>query len=159
MQRKTDGSKEEALKRALKFLSYRSRSVAEIRAKLTQCGFTHAITEAILQKLHSLNLLNDETFTRNWVRHRVADRGYGPLRIDRELRRKGISRSLIGQALKENLGEEESRERARRLVEKRFRDEDLGDARIFRRAVAFLQRRGYRDSVIAEVLQQPLNDN
>ena len=44
------------------------------------------------------------------------------------------------------------------LLEKKFRGKDLGDRRILSRAVAFLKRRGYRSSVIAEVLKLPFQD-
>jgi len=88
----------------------------------------------------------------------VEDRGYGPLRIERELRQKGISRPLICQIVEETFGLEQGKERAKRLLAKRFGGQDLGDTRVLRRAVAFLQRRGYHDSVIAELLKQPFDD-
>jgi len=152
------GSQEEALKRAFKFLSYRPRSEAEVQAKLTQSGFSPQDVNAILEKLRSLNLLNDETFARGWARGRAEGRGYGPLRIERELRQKGIAKPLISQVVKETFGREEGKEKARGLVEKRFRGKDLGDRKVLHRAVAFLQRRGYRSSVIAEVLKQPVDE-
>lgn len=149
---------DEALKRALKFLAYRPRSETEVRAKLTQLGFPNKVIEATVRKLLSLNFVNDETFARNWALGRVEGRGYGPLRIERELRQKGIAKSLINEVLKETSGREEGKERARTLLEKRFKGKDLGDEKVLRRAVAFLQRRGYRDSVIAELLRQPPGD-
>lgn len=152
------GSQEEALQRAFKFLSYRPRSEAEVQAKLTQSGFSPQDVNAILEKLRSLNLLNDETFARGWARGRAEGRGYGPLRIERELRQKGIAKPLISQVVKETFGREEGKEKARGLVEKRFRGKDLGDRKVLHRAVAFLQRRGYRSSVIAEVLKQPVDE-
>ncbi|MBI3060592.1 MAG: RecX family transcriptional regulator, partial [Deltaproteobacteria bacterium] len=48
---------------------------------------------------------------------------------------------------------------ARGLLERRFRGKDLGDRKVFNRAIAFLQRRGYRSSVIAEVLGEPLGED
>ncbi len=158
MARKGDGSPEEALQRAFKFLSYRPRSEAEVRAKLSQLGFPQKSVEATLEKLRTLNLLDDEIFARGWVRGRAEGRGYGPLRIERELRQKGIATSLIRQVVKETFGQEAGKERARGLVAKRFRGKDLGDRKILHRAIGFLQRRGYRSSVIAEVLGEPLDD-
>ncbi len=152
------GSQEEALKRAFKFLSYRPRSEAEVQAKLTQSGFSPQDVNAILEKLRSLNLLNDETFARNWARGRAEGRGYGPLRIERELRQKGIGPSMIRETLRETFGEGEGREKARALLEKKFRGKDLEDQKILRRAVAFLQRRGYRGSDITEILKTPVED-
>ena len=154
----TGASLEVAFNRAVKFLSYRARSVAEVRAKLAQLGFSRDTTEGAVKKLLALKLLNDGTFARAWASSRVEGRGYGPLRVERELKQKGIAKSLIAQILDETFNRQQGKERAKQLLEKRFRGEDLSDAKVLRRAVAFLQRRGYRDSVIAEILKQPLGD-
>lgn len=153
MDRKQESSPEAALKRAFKFLSYRSRSEVEVRSKLAQWGFPQEVVEATLEKLHSLNFLNDEAFARGWAQGRSGDRGYGPLRVERELRQKGVANDLIRQVVEETYGREEGKETARKLLEKRFHDKDLSDPKILRRAIGFLKRRGYRDSVIAEVLK------
>lgn len=159
MARKGDGSPEEALQRAFKFLSYRPRSEAEVRARLSRLGFPQKSVEATLEKLRTLNLLDDEIFARGWVRGRAEGRGYGPLRIERELRQKGIAKSLIRQVVQETFGQEEGKERARALVAKRFRGKDLGDRKVLHRAIGFLQRRGYRSSMIAEILGQLSSDD
>lgn len=151
-------SHEEALKRALKFLGYRPRSEKEVRTKLTRLTFSQETIEATLKRLRSLDLLNDEAFARDWASARVEGRGYGPLRIERELRQKGIAKALVNQVVRETFKQQEGKERARALLERRFRGQDLNDRKILQRAVAFLQRRGYRNSVIAEVLRQPLEE-
>jgi len=158
MAKKQGGSKEQALRRAYKFLGYRPRSEAEVRAKLARLGFPQKIIETTLEKLRSLDFLNDEAFARNWAQTRTESRGYGPLRIERELREKGIAKSVIAQVVREAFGLEQGREQARKLVEKRFKGKDLRDRKILHRAVGFLQRRGYRDSVIAELVKEPLED-
>ena len=155
---KRGGNQEEALKRAYKFLSYRPRSEAEVRAKLGQLGFSHKSVDTTLEKLRSLRLLNDEAFARGWARGRAEGRGYGPLRIERELRQKGIAKPLISQVVKETFGLQEGKERARALVQKRFQRKDLSDRKVLHRAVSFLQRRGYPGSVIAEVLKLPVDE-
>ena len=158
MPAKQDGSQQEALRRAFKFLSYRPRSEAEVRTKLGRLGFPQKSVDTTLEKLRSLSLLNDEAFARDWARGRAEGRSYGPLRIERELRQKGIAELLIRQVVQETFGQEEGKERARGLVAKRFRGKDLGDRKILHRAMSFLQRRGYRSSVIAEVLKQPVDE-
>lgn len=159
MPREQEESPEGARKAALRFLGYCPRSEAEVRAKLAHLGFSETIVETALERLRSLNYVNDEIFAREWARSKAEGRGYGPLRIERELRQKGIARSLIRQVVKETFGQQEGRERARGLVAKRFRGKDLGDRKVLHRAVAFLQRRGYRSSVIAEVLGEPVGED
>ncbi len=158
MTRKDDGEFEEALKRALKFLGYRARTEEQVRMKLTQLGFSQTTVDATRERLRSLNLLNDETFARDWAMTRATDHGYGLQRIERELRQKGISESLIGPILQETFAEQGERERAKALVQKRFAGKDLKDNKVLRRVVTFLQRRGYRNSDIVELLGQPLDD-
>jgi regulatory protein len=148
-------SADEAFKRALKFLSYRARSEAEVRSKLTRLGFPQKNILSTLARLRSLNLLNDEIFARNWAWSRAERRGYGPLKVAGELRQKGISQQLVRQVLRETFGQQGVKERAKSLLEKKFRDQDLNDRRVLRRAADFLQRRGYHDDVIAELLREP----
>jgi regulatory protein len=153
------GSGEEAFNRALKFLGFRARSEAEVRTKLIQAEFAPKIVDLTLEKLRGLKLLDDEAFARGFARARIEDRGYGPLRLEQELRRKGVGKALIGRILDENFARHGGKERARALVEKRFRGKDLTDAKSLRRAISFLQRRGYRDAIIGEILRQPLRDD
>jgi len=153
------GSEDEAFKRAVKYLSYRARSESELQAKLAQSGFSLKIIEPTLEKLRSLKLLDDEAFARSFAETRIEDRGYGPLRLERELRRKGIANSFITRLLDEAFAQNGGKERARALLGKRFHGKNLSDAKTLRRAIGFLQRRGYRDSVIAEVLKQPVDED
>jgi len=158
MTRKENGDFEEALKRALRYLGYRARTEEQVRIKLTQLGFPQTTVEATLERLRSLNLLNDETFARDWAMTRATNHGYGLQRIARELRQKGISESLMVPILQETFAERGEREQAKALVQKRFAGKDLKDNKVLRRVIAFLQRRGYRDSDIVELLGQPLDD-
>ena len=147
------GTPQEALQRALRYLSFRARSEREVRDKLRLLGFPSKTIESTLERLRTLNLLNDEQFARTWAVTRVEGQGFGPLRIEKELRAKGVSRSLIDQTVVEAIGPAEGRERAQALLEKRFANKDLRDPKVRRRVAGYLQRRGYRNSVIAEVLQ------
>jgi SOS response regulatory protein OraA/RecX len=56
--------------------------------------------------------------------------------------------------LRETFGGNNERERARLVLEKHFRRETLDDTKILRRAAAFLQRRGYNETVILDLLRQ-----
>ncbi|MBI4529844.1 MAG: regulatory protein RecX [Deltaproteobacteria bacterium] len=159
MATKHSANKEEALKKAVKFLGLRPRSETEVRTRLTRLGFSREIVTTTLERLRSLNYLNDESFARAWAVGKAGGRGYGPLRIESELEAKGIAKPLIQKVIKEIFGNGEGKEQARVVLEKRFRGRDLAkEAKLVRRAIVFLQRRGYRNSVIAELVQQPIED-
>jgi len=56
--------------------------------------------------------------------------------------------------LRETFGGNNERDRARQALEKQFRRERLDDPKTLRRAAAFLQRRGYSETVILDLLRQ-----
>jgi len=112
-----------------------------------------------LEKLCSLNYLNDETFARNWARSRAETRGYGPKRIEQELRTKGIAPALIREVMRETFGEVDESARANSLLEKTFKGKRFDDPKMVRRAVVFLQRRVYSSKVIFDLLKYPLEDD
>lgn len=80
------------------------------------------------------------------------------MRIERELREKGVDRTLINRVVQETLDQRDERESARRLLARRFKGKELREGKMLHRAVGFLQRRGYRSAVIAEVLRMPVED-
>lgn len=116
------------------------------------------MAETILAKLRSLNYLDDQTFARNWARSRAETRGYGPKKIDQELRTRGIGQALIQEVIRETFGPGDESENARKLLEKRFKNKKLEGPKMLRRAAAFLERRGYSRQVIVELLNGPLEE-
>ena len=149
------GSAEEALKRALRFLSFRDHTEEELRVRLARAGFAPKTVEATLHRLSELHYIDDERFARHWVFTRAEDRGYGRARIARELLDKGLPHSLIEPILDEAATEEKERKRARALLEKRFKGKDLNDRRTLHQAGNFLLRQGYSDALVAELLHLP----
>jgi len=137
----------------------RARSGAEIAGYLRRLGGTTAVIDAALEKLRRLNYINDGIFARNWALWRAQNQGYGPGRIDQELKKKGLVDSDIGAALKEIFDQENEEERARKILQKRFAGKNLQEPRTLRRAIAFLQRRGYSSKVIFVLLGQSVDDN
>jgi regulatory protein len=106
-----------------------------------------------LQKLRRLRYAGDASFARDWARSRADGRGYGPRRIEQELRARGVEDSIILDALRGTFGGGDERQRAERLLAKQFHRERLNDPKILRRAAAFLQRRGYNETLIQSLLQ------
>lgn len=145
--------REDALQRALRYLGYRPRSEAELRNYLRQRGYDGAAIDQSVERLRQLNYLNDGNFARSWTASKVTSRGYGPKRIENELRVKGIKPALIRDTVAEAFGDGEERRNAKRLIARRYKDLDLKDPRQLQRAAAFLLRRGYSSKVIYEILK------
>jgi regulatory protein len=143
------------LQHALRYLGYRPRSEAEIRSYLRRRGYPPGVSDQVLEKLRSLNYVNDGSFARNWALTKAQSRGYGPRRIEQELRTKGIVPSLIREVIRETLDQCDEKTQAKKLLAKQFNSENIRDLKTLRRAAAFLQRRGYSNQVISDLLRCP----
>lgn len=100
-----------------------------------------------------MKYVNDESFARDWALSRAQGRGFGPRRIEQELRTKGIVQSVIREVIRATLEQCDERTQAKQLLAKRFRGENFRESRTLRRAAAFLQRRGYSGQVISDLLR------
>lgn len=143
---------------ALRFLGYRPRSAAQVHDHLISRGYSPAAAAAALEKLHSLSYLNDEKFALGWANSRLSH-GYGPKRIEQELRSKGIRESLIREVLRETFDSEREANKARTLLAKKFDSQNLTDPKVARRAVGFLHRRGYSSNLIFTLLKDSTQDD
>ena len=89
------------LEAAARFLETRSRSVAEVRRRLTSAGYQPILVEGAIERLGELGMLDDEQFARDWLASRDRARPRGERAIREELRLKGIDRTTIDLVLAE----------------------------------------------------------
>jgi regulatory protein len=113
----------------------------------------------VIEKLRSLNYLNDESFARTWALGRAQGQSYGPKRIEQELRSKGITHSTIRQAVRATFDEVDETAQGKRLLERYFKNADLSEPKTLRRAAAFLMRRGYGSKVVFNLLRYPIEED
>lgn len=85
---------------ALALLARREYSREELRHKLLDRGFDAAEVSALLERLTGEHLLSDARFTEAYIFARRA-RGFGPVRIRRELQARGVADSIIDEHLDE----------------------------------------------------------
>jgi len=121
-------------------------------------GFSPEQVNSTLEELKSRNLVNDESFARDWTQLKTVERGYGPLFVERELQRRGVGQTIIQRIISETFGDGHEFEQATQIIGRRFGADDLSDPKTLKRAQALLLRRGYHSSVIADVLGENLED-
>lgn len=80
--------------KALELLARREHSRLELRQKLVQRGFPPHHIEPVLNQLVEERLLDESRYAELYAGSR-ADKGYGPLRIARELRERGIPEEQV----------------------------------------------------------------
>lgn len=137
---------------ALRFLSYRPRSEAEVHRKLSEQGFDEAVVQAVLQRLKENGLLGDEKFAQDWVENRTTFRPRSKRMLAMELRQKGVIDEEIEKALAETEDENTLAYQAASQYARRLAGVDWETFRS--RLGGHLARRGFSYGTIAPVLRQ-----
>jgi regulatory protein len=83
------------LEAAIRFLEARSRSIAEVRRRLTSAGYRANLVDSAIARLIELGVLDDDAFARAWVGSRDRARPRGERALRDELRQKGIAGPVI----------------------------------------------------------------
>lgn len=132
--------------RALNMLAFRARSSSELARSLIRKGEEKAHVDWAIARLQEQGLVDDAAFARAFTRSRVVGGKQSRRRVEQELARKGVSRSVAGEAIVDVFEEEAVDQRA--IVEEAARKKlrsmaGLEPAVQRRRLYAFLARRGY----------------
>lgn len=131
-------------------MARREHSAGELRTKLLERGYESTAVEVVLSSLQAEKLLSDARFVQEFVAARVR-RGSGPMKIQAELRAKGVTGELVAEALaglKE--GSAQGADAARR---KRFGAALPKDMQERARQARFLQQRGFTMDDIRKALK------
>ena len=138
---------------ALKYISYRSRTVREVNRKLTDKGYDIEVITLVVAFLKEYRFLDDECFARNWVASRMGDKPCGRRRIFSELIQKGVDRSFIEDSLA-GITPDLERELVVVLVEKKCRRSAFN----YNKLKGFLLRRGFSPNTVSAVLADYLKN-
>ena len=130
---------------AMRLLARREHSRAELRGKLVGRGFENDSVEELLQRLEDQDLLSDERFAMSLIASR-AETGYGPKRIDLELRTRGVSEELAREALAK--AEVDWEERVTDQVARKFGSDPAQTFPEWARRARYLERRGFGQDAI-----------
>lgn len=132
--------------RALRYLVRREHSRLELARKLTPFAESPAAVAAVLDSLASRKQLSDERFAEE--RARSLSRKYGAARIRHDLKARGISAEVAGQAASAF----DDLEKARQILQKRYRFPADSREELARRA-RFLQGRGFSTETIYRLIR------
>lgn len=142
---------ERAYDRALRFLSSRPRSVAEVARYLGGKQVPEELVAATVERLLKAGLLDDLAFARFWVENRESFRPRGRLALRHELRCKGVAEEAISAAT----GEVDENEGAYRIARSRAKRLAHVDRETFRRRLGgFLIRRGFSYETVRETIER-----
>ena len=153
-----DPAYEAAKHRALRFLSYRPRSVHELRVKLREKGSDEPTIAKVIDRFSELRYLDDDSVARQWARSYAVGRLWGNRKIEAKLRERGLATDTINRAIAEAREEISEGEAIRKIMERRFphrlTSEGISDKEQ-QRLVRHLLGKGFPSALVFEVLATP----
>jgi len=138
--------------KALKLLSYRPRSVYEIRFRLKKISPSPKLINQVINQFLEEDLLNDQEFARWWVDQRINHRPRGNFALKAELFQKGIDKEIINQVL---LTPAQEKKLAKKFISSRQTQlKSLSLRRQKIKASQWLKTRGFTSSTIYAVIDE-----
>jgi len=134
-------------------LACRDHSAYELSQKLVSKYPKHDQIAQVVADLHQAGLINEQRFVENYIYWR-CNRGYGPLRIQQELRARGVPDAMIASAL--NITDNAWFAGVRKVWQKHCKGRFAADYRLKAKQMRFLQYRGFTSEHIASVMA-PIN--
>lgn len=91
---------EKTMERALRLLSFKPRTIAQMRERLLEKEWAQAeIVDQVIERLKELGYLNDEQFAASYASSRLTVRPLGRTRLRRDLQNKKLPNQITEQAL------------------------------------------------------------
>lgn len=143
-----------AKEKALWLISYRDHSKKELADKIKRTCDEESADKAV-ERMEELGLVNDESYALHYAQKLIFTKHMSKNAVVYELARKGIDKELAAEILDEI--EVDSSEQIRMIIDKKYKN--ISDEKIRRRAVAALQRLGYRWDEIKGVIEEYAEDD
>ena len=108
--------------RAVKLLTARPRSVAELRERLLRGKNTNEeIVETVIARLREYGYLNDERFAFSYASYKVKQKPVGRRRLERDLKFKKVESTVVDEALEMVFAETPEEQLIDQAIAKRLR--------------------------------------
>ena len=150
-----------AYDRAMMMLAARGRASGELKRLLVRKGEEPRVVGLVIERLTAAGFLDDDAFARQFTRSKTTS-GISRRRIEQELGRKGVDRSVAADAVAETFAEEQVDESAaiERAAEKKLRTLGKVDELTRRRRLySYLARRGFDVDAVNDVMGRLRRDS
>jgi regulatory protein len=136
---------------SLRYLSYRDRTVLEVKNYLIKKNYDNSVVDGVIQKLIDNEFLDDYEYAKKYISYKSSNNNWGEYKISYELRKKGIAESIIHDML--NSYSDYNYEKLCNLVKSKYIDEYAVDRyKATAKAIAFLQRKGHDYEVSKKIV-------
>jgi regulatory protein len=141
--------------RALRWLTARELSEAQVRARLAEKGYTDTAIKPAVERLLQNRTLDDRRAATSVARAEARVRRHGPHRVMAKLMAMRIDRDLAKEVVRELFGDEDAAALLEKTLDIRLRGkpECLTDPRERRKVLAYLVRQGFSASAAAAAIR------
>src|SRR3984893_14251879 len=157
-QLRSEEAEQQAVDRALNYLSFRPRSRAEVRRYLQRKETPPYIIDAALERLDRLDFVNDRAFVEFWVENRDKFNPRGARALKNELRMKGVERDIVDELVDKDQDEELALRAARKKATSLAHQPGIDYSTFRNKLGAFLQRRGFGYEVMTHTVKSLWNE-
>ncbi|MCW3170526.1 RecX family transcriptional regulator [Chryseobacterium sp. 09-1422] len=144
---------EETKQKLVNYCVYQDRCHAEVEQKMREFVLIPEAKEEILLYLMKENYLNEERFTRSYIRGKFNIKHWGKTKIKIHLKQKGITEKLINRCYDE-IHEDDYLKTVKRLYENyESKLKGLKDYQKRSKTITYLRSRGFEYEVILQVIE------
>ena len=143
----------EILQKLARYCAYQERCVQELEQKMKTFEVLPSEFSEYVDWLSENNYLNEARFVEIFVRSKFNQKGWGRTKINYELRKRGISASLLAGAW-DGIDDQDYIEKARTLLQKKRDDIKAGTSpQRYQKCYNYGLSKGYESSLVRELLK------
>jgi len=145
---------------AYNYLSYRPRSLKELRSKLKEKGISESSAEEIIEYFIEHKFLDDYQYSKSYIENLKLKKPIGRRSLQQKLSMKGIDKEIIQKVIDENYSEEIELSNGITLLEKYIsKHKNIPKEKIKQKSFAYLMSRGFDYGIISEIIKETLNSD
>ena len=115
-------ARQKTFDRAVNLLTYKPRSIKELRTRLMEKEWTNsAIVEDVIKKLESYGYLDDVQFAKSFAASKLREKPIGKRVLQQKLAQKKLSKEAVAEAIEKAFEETPESELIERAITKRLR--------------------------------------
>ncbi len=147
-------SKEEILKKLMRYCAYQERSVYDVKEKMRKWQLSQRTIEEIVQTLKNEGFVDDQRFAEAFVRGKFSSRSWGRNKIRAALYAKKIEAEMIDSALQE-IDEENYENQLFKILQAKGKQIKAADDYTRKQKLAlYAQSKGYELDLIWKMIQK-----
>ena len=146
---------------AYRYLGNRNHSSFELKLKLSKKDYQKKIIDEVIKELRGKGYIDDHKFAASFVRTRVERRKEGIVKINSELRKRGISSEIISEVVGNSSDDPIYLSNALELADKKYqtlKNKNLEYQKLKGRLFNFLKGKGYTPDIIFNVIDTVLEN-